>query len=144
MQASCVSLELKRLIGLEKQGPFHCELHQLLALLLLLFFATYLGANISLRLDMASNHSGCIEMRIWNGASAVLRQLGKKPPQGGTDARHALNCQAIRAETALENEPGQMCWPICQGKMRGCNVSCLTVEAQSHSNGQRWITSSYT
>lgn len=122
--------------GLEKKGPFQCEL-QLLALLLLLFFTAYLGANISPQLDMASNHSSCIELRVWNGASAVLRQLGMKPTQGGTGARHTLNCQAIRTETALENEPGQQRGPICQGKTRGCNVSCLLLKQQWHNNGLR-------
>lgn len=67
----------------------------------------------------------------------VLRQLGQKAPRDGMDARHALNCQAICAETALESEPGQLRWPICQGKTRGGNVSRLTVEAQKHSNGMR-------
>lgn len=68
--------------GLEKKGPFQwsAKLHQLLALL---FFTAYLGANISLQLDMASNHSSCIEMRVWNGASAVLRQLGKNHRRAG-------------------------------------------------------------
>lgn len=48
---------------LEQKAPFQCEL-QLLALLLLLFFTAYLGANISPQLDMASNHSSCIELRV--------------------------------------------------------------------------------